>query len=336
MKKHIILLSFFGMLFHSCMDEPVIQPNSYEGNFNALWEIIDTKYCYLDYKNIDWDSIYTAYHQRIPYIKTDLDFFDFLGKMLEELKDGHVNLYSGFDVSRYWKWYTDYPENFSSDIIYSDRYLGENYRIAGGMHYQKIDNGNIGYIYYGDFTSDFSDANIGYIFKYFSNCKGIILDVRNNGGGYMSGAEQLASYFFTEKTLTGYLCHKTGPGHTDFSTPIKLFTPANKNVQWLRPVVILTNRMTYSATNDFVNRMRKAPYAIILGDKTGGGGGMPLSSEIPNGWMVRVPTSPMFDANMQHIEWGIDPDINIALKPEDAARGYDTLIERAVALIKFL
>jgi C-terminal processing protease CtpA/Prc len=93
--------------------------------------------------------------------------------------------------------------------------------------------------------------------------------------------------------------------------------------------------MTYSATNDFVNRMTNAPFAVILGDKTGGGGGMPLSSEIPNGWMVRVPTSPMFNANMQHIEWGIDPDISIALKTEDAAKGYDTLIDSAVALIKF-
>ncbi|HJV77969.1 MAG TPA: S41 family peptidase [Paludibacter sp.] len=334
MKKYSLILLLAIALLPSCMDEPATQPNTHEGNFQALWKIIDTRYCYFDYKHINWDSIYTVYHQKLPSATTEIAYFDLLGNMLGELKDGHVNLYSDFDLSRYWKWFQDYPDNFSKTLIETDRYLGKNYRIAGGLEYTKIDNGRVGYIYYGSFSSGFSDNNMAYVLTSFSTCRGLIIDVRNNGGGSLDISKQLASYFFKNDATTGYIRHKTGDGHSEFSTPVKITTPAHKTIQWQRPVIILTNRMAFSATNDFVNRMKQAPNAIIVGDKTGGGGGLPFSSELPNGWMVRFSASPMYDSNMQDTEFGIDPDYYVSLTSNNQANGIDTIIEKAISLIK--
>ena len=332
--SNYLLLAFILFAFSSCMNEPDIQPNTNIGNFESLWKIIDTKYCYLDYKKINWDSIHTVYKTRVDSVKSEVGLFRVLGRMLDELKDGHVNLYSDFNMSRYWNWFTDYPSNFDSALIYSPRYLGSNYQIAGGFQYERIDNGNVGYIYYSSFSDYFSDTNIRYILQYFSNCKGLIIDVRNNGGGYLDLSGTLASYFFDKDQITGYICHKTGIGHSDFSTPVAIKTTAHKTIQWQRPVVILTNRMAFSATNAFICRMKYATHATIVGDKSGGGGGLPMSSEIPNGWMVRFSTSPMFDASMNQIEWGIDPDVKVALSTNDKLAGYDTLIEKAIRIIK--
>lgn len=333
MKKHSIILLLLVALLPSCMNEPEVEPNTYRGNFESLWKIIDTKYCFLDYKQINWDSIHTVYATRTDTVKSQLTFFNLMGSMLNELKDGHVNLYSDFNRSRYWEWYTDYPDNFSSDLIEEDRYLGDNYLIAGGFKYAKIDNGKIGYIYCASFENYFSDTNIAYIMNYFSNCKALIIDVRNNGGGSLGYSQKLASYFFQKETITGYICHKNGKGHADFSSPVAMKTPAHKTIQWKRPVVVLANRLSYSTTNDFVNRMKQAPNALIVGDKTGGGGGLPLSSEIPIGWMVRFSSSPMYNSDMQNIEWGIDPDVSVALSDIDQAAGYDTIIEKAIKII---
>ena len=316
------------------MDDPPVLPDTNKGNFEALWKIIDTKYCYLDYKHINWDSIHTIYEQRVTDSTEVFAFFDLMGSMLGELKDGHVNLYSSFDHSRYWKWYTDYPANFNSSLIYSNKYLGGNYRIASGLRYAKIDNDSIGYIYYGSFSNGFSDTNMRYVMTYFKECKGLIIDVRDNGGGMLDYSEQLASYFFKEDAITGYIRHKTGTGHSDFSDPVEIKTPAHKTLQWQRPVAILTNRMSFSATNDFVNRMKMAPNATIVGDKTGGGGGLPFSNELSNGWMIRFSASPMFDSNMQSTEWGIEPDVKDSLTKSDEAKGYDTIIERAINILK--
>ena len=334
MRKYIILLLVLSTQLTSCIDEPVQQPDTYKGNFESLWKIIDEKYCYLDYKKINWDSIHTVYKQRVDTVKSQIPFFDLMGAMLDELKDGHVNLYSDFDKSRYWKWFTDYPTNFNSSLVFSNRYLGDDYRIAGGFRYKKIADGKIGYMYYGDFSNQFSDTNILLILKSFSDCKGLIIDVRDNGGGYLDLSEQLASYFFIEETITGYMCYKTGAGHSDFSKKVEIKTPSNKTIQYQCPVVILTNRKSFSATNSFVCRMKQAPNATIVGDRTGGGGGLPLSSELPNGWMVRFSAEPMFDAVMKQTEWGIDPDVKVDMNVTDEDAGYDTIIEKAISLIK--
>jgi C-terminal processing protease CtpA/Prc len=79
--------------------------------------------------------------------------------------------------------------------------------------------------------------------------------------------------------------------------------------------------------------MRYAPNTIILGDKTGGGGGLPFSSELPNGWSVRFSACPTFDRDMRPIESGIEPEYPVALSEEDANNGIDTLIEAARELI---
>lgn len=333
MKKIFLKILVVLIFLPSCINEPVLEQNTKKGNFESLWKIIDTKYCYLDYKKINWDSIHTTYAARVDTVSNEFIFFNLLGDMLKELKDGHVNLYSNFNRSRYWNWFTDYPDNFSSDIVYNDNYLGDNYLIAGGLRYQIVANGEVGYVYYNSFSDYFSDSNFSYIVKYFSNCKGIIIDVRNNGGGFLSLDEQLASYFFKEKKVTGYINHKTGNGHSEFSKPVEMVTPASKSIQWQRPVIVLVNRMSYSATNSFVNRMKQATNAIVIGDKSGGGGGLPLSSEIPNGWMVRLSASPMYDSEMKNTEWGIDPDVKLDMDTADMAKGYDTIIEKAISLI---
>ncbi|HNX88239.1 MAG TPA: S41 family peptidase [Paludibacteraceae bacterium] len=334
MKQIYVIISLFLMVeLQACMDEPDLRSDTPRGNFNALWEIIDTRYCYLSYKQINWDSVYTEYSHKIDTVSSNFSLFDVMGKMLATLKDGHVNLYSSFDRSRYWNWYTDYPSNFNSGVLFKPHYLGADYRIAGSLRYKKIANGKVGYIYYGSFSDSFSNENINQIFNSFSSCLGIIVDVRNNGGGMLSYAEQLASYFFDKKTLTGYLSHKTGTGHSDFSTPTPLYIEPNDKVKWNKKVMILTNRMSYSATNGFVNIMKYAPNSTIIGDQTGGGGGLPFSSELPNGWMVRFSSSPMYDADMQNIEWGIKPDIQVNMNAEAEARGYDTIIERAIGEI---
>jgi C-terminal processing protease CtpA/Prc len=330
MKKIFLLNSVIILLFSSCIEQPEMRKNDKRGNFDALWEIVDTKYCYLTYKQIDWKRVYVDYLNELETIDDDDDIalFNLFGNMLAELKDGHVNLYSNFDISRYWSWYTDYPSNFNSSIVYSEKYLGRDYRIAGGMHYKKIADGKVGYVYYSSFSNTFSDSNVFHIFKEFSDCAGLIIDVRNNGGGYLSQSELLASYFFKEKTHTGYISHKTGNGHDDFSAPEKTYTSPHEKVNWQHNVVVLANRKSYSATNDFVCRMKKSPYAAIMGDKTGGGGGMPLSSELPNGWMVRFSACPMFDAEMNHTEFGIEPDIYVNMDESDLEN--DAIIEEAV------
>ena len=331
LKYFILLLPLF--LF-SCVSEEQL-PNTPAGNFEALWKIIDEHYCFLTYKQnaigVDWDKVHEDYTKRITPNMTSAQLFEVLSEMLSELRDGHVNLYATHDIARYWSWYEEHPTNFYQDL--QDAYLGTDYQIASSLKYRILDD-NIGYVVCSSFSSGFGDGNLDEILYALRLCNGLILDMRNNGGGDLTYAQRLASRFTNERCHVGYFCHKTGSGHDDFSTPQPQYIEPSTGIRWQKRVIVLTNRRCYSATNTFIRDVSNFPLVTALGDQTGGGSGLPFSSELPNGWSVRFSASPMFDVNMQQIEFGIKPDIPCSLLESDRAKGLDTLIETARNLLK--
>lgn len=328
--KYIICPVLMSVLLSGCIREEEFD-NTPQGNFEALWKIIDEQYCFLDYKQIDWDAIRDKYQPLITSNMSNDGLFEVLGNMLAELKDGHVNLYSASNTARYWDWYLDYPRNYDEALV--EQYLGRDYRISSGLKYTILDD-NIGYISYTSFSSGIGEGNLDEALSYLAACNGLIIDVRNNGGGNLTYSTRLAARFTNERILTGYIQHKTGPGHNDFSEPEPIYIDPSDGVRWQKKAVVLTNRHSYSATNDFINAMRYMPQVTLLGDKSGGGSGLPFTSELPNGWTVRFSASPHLDADKQQIEFGIDPDVKVDMTEEDKARGLDTLIEAARRLLQ--
>ena len=320
--------------FTSCVTESE-QPNTRQGNFEALWKIMDEHYCFFDYKQkeygLDWNIVYNKYKVRITEHMSNEQLFEVLGDMLSELRDGHVNLSSSYDYARYWSWHEDYPQNFSEEL--ERQYLGTDYHIAAGLRYRILDD-NIAYLRYPTFQSGFGDGNLDDVLSYFIFCRGLIIDIRDNGGGNLTYAESLAARFVTEKTLVGYLQHKTGKGHNDFSDMEPMYLEPSSRLRWHKPVIVLTNRSVFSAANEFTMYMKALPNVMIVGDRTGGGAGMPFSSSLPNGWGVRFSACPSYDAQHQSVEFGIDPDYNVSLSDEDMLRGKDTIIEFARKMIK--
>lgn len=320
-------------LFISCVDEEEFADTP-QGNMEALWKIIDEHYCFLDYKQqeygLDWDAVHQKYKERVKGSLTRKQQFEVLCDMLGELRDGHVNLSAAHDIGRYWSWFEDYPTNFSDTLI--RRYMGTDYQIASGISYKILDD-NIGYIRYESFSDPIGEGNLNEALSHMILCRGLIIDIRSNGGGMLTNAEKLAARFCQEKTLVGYYQHKTGPGHQDFSDKEARYLEPSANVRWNKPAVVLTNRRVYSAANEFAVYMKTLPNVRLVGDHTGGGAGMPFTSSLPCGWTVRFSAVPMYDAQEESTEFGIEPDYNVQQTDEDFARGEDTLIEFARQLL---
>lgn len=331
------ILVLFISLMISCVPKNEFE-NTPQGNFDALWTIMDERYCFFDYKKaeygLDWDRVRKKYSSRLTSNVNNIGLFEILTEMLSELRDGHVNLYYSADVGRYWSWKEDYPANFDMKLV--ENYLGTDYKIAGGIYY-KILSDNIGYLYVGDFSNNIGESSLDAIISMLSICNGLIIDVRDNGGGSVENARALASRFTNQDVFTGYIMHKTGTGHSEFSEPKKRYIETNKyHLRWQKPVVVLANRGSYSATNSFVSDMKCLPMVTVMGDVTGGGSGMPMSSALPNGWSVRFSASPMLDADGNHIEFGVEPDVAVSLDETAAQKGVDSIIEYARSYINSL
>lgn len=336
-KKHTIisLISASLLCLVSCVRGEDFTSSPTE-NFEALWKLLDEKYCFFDYKKaeygLDWDEVHERYARLVNDSLTNRQLFDVLSAMVNELRDGHTNLIWDYGLSRYTAFYADYPHNFDGELML--KVLGDNYYYSSGVYYARLPE-NIGYMYIGSFSSSFSQRLITEIFRYFEDCTGLIIDVRDNGGGDLTLAQDLTARFMEEKTLVGYISHKTGTTHDAFSKPKPVYIdPDTTLLRWERPVCVLCNRRSYSATNDFVRNMRLLPQVTIVGDRTGGGSGLPMSTEMPNGWSLRYSSAPMFDTDMNHTEFGIDPDVPVNILNTDKQHGIDTIIRIASLLLQ--
>lgn len=309
--------------------------NDPRGNFEALWSILDEHYCFFKEKGVDWGQVHEKYARRIGNEMTSDELFVVCAEMLDELRDGHVNLSAPFNTSYYRKWWSDYPQNFSKRLI-EESYFNFNYRQSSGMMYGFLDN-NIGYIYYESFSATVGEGNLDYALNFLAPARGLIIDIRDNGGGSLTNVETFVARFIDRPTLVGYISHKTGPGHEDFSEPYAItYKPAEPGrVRWAKPIIVLTNRSTFSAANNFASVMKLLPGVRIVGATTGGGSGMPYSSEIPCGWSVRFSACSMLDANGNSTENGVEPTEGCAvdMNTQDALNGKDTILEKAIELL---
>ena len=334
MKDKLLLLLAFVLTLCSCQRGESDYDETPQTNLDALWNIIDRQYCFLDYKEtqlgISWADIHAKYSARLNPRMSRAQLFEVLCQMIGELKDGHVNLSSSLDLGRNWSWKEDYPLNLDAEL--RDAYLQTDYNLAAGIKYRILTD-NIAYVVYESFQNAIGDGNLDDMFYSLRMCNGMILDIRGNGGGNLDNETRLASRFTNEKVLVGYRSHKTGTGHNDFSPLEAEYIEPGKGVRWQKRCIVLTNRSCYSAANTFVRDMKEMPLVTVMGDCTGGGSGLPFSSELPIGWSVRFSASPHFDARKQQIEFGIAPDIPCSLDPDLAAQGTDSMIERARSLL---
>lgn len=305
-----------------------------QGNFNALWRAVDEHYCFFSEKDVDWDEVRARYAPLVTPSMSRTQLFTVCSQMLSELRDGHTNLSAPFATSYYREWWSDYPQNFDARLV-EQYYFNFNYRQLGSWYYGILPS-NVGYLRVPDFTTGLGSGNIDWILSYLSGCSGLIIDLRDNGGGSVSYAVTLARHFITEPTV-GYMVHKTGPGHDDFSEPYEVrYEPVGGgHLHWGKPVVLLTNRSTFSAGNFFVAVMMSQPGVRVAGATTGGGSGMPYSTELPCGWGVRMSAVSLLDSRKHVTEHGIapTPGCEVDLDPAEALIGRDTMIDFAVTLL---
>ena len=72
--------------------------NTATDNFESLWQLFDRHYCFFDEKGVDWNDIHDRYAPMAEQCRTQQQLFMVCSEMLDELKDGHVNLGSSFDT----------------------------------------------------------------------------------------------------------------------------------------------------------------------------------------------------------------------------------------------
>lgn len=329
MKKLTLILTVI-IVFTSCekifFEENLASVNPKQ-NFTYLWNECNEKYAYFDLKNIDWENIKTIYSSKLYDGMTEDSLFNVLGGMLTELKDDHTNLISNFNVSNFGVNHLG-QDNFDWRII-EDHYLPDNYYTSGPFSHSFISNNTIGYIRFSSFTGTVDETNLDFILDRYKNTNGLILDLRENGGGAVTDVFSILSRFVEEETVTNYSRIKSGVGHNDFSDAEPVYIYPFDGIRYKNKVAVLIDRGTYSA-GSFTSLATKAlTNMVLIGDTTGGGLGLPNGGQLPNGWTYRFSVTQALNLDKKpDYENGVPSDIQVLFDWDNLTK--DEIIERAI------
>lgn len=141
------------------------------------------------------------------------------------------------------------------------------------------------------------------------NIKGWIVDVRDNPGGYLFSVADLISTFEAKERLFAYMQNSTGAMESLLTKPAQL--EALK-----KPVVVLQNEGSASASEVFTGALQAWERATIIGMKSFGKGTVQKTWELQNGGEVKLSTNKWLTPTKEWIHGkGILPDIEVKQHP---------------------
>ena len=148
-----------------------------------------------------------------------------------------------------------------------------------------------------------------------SACDRLVLDLRGNPGGDLVLASKTRARFLRERTPLGSIRYSIGAG--ELSDPFLLVgEPAPAEKRWPGRLVVLTDQLTFSSSEDFLLGLQGLEHVTVVGQPSGGGSGRARSLRLLPGMTLTVSTALTYDRDGHCVEGaGIPVDV--------AASGYD-------------
>jgi carboxyl-terminal processing protease len=177
---------------------------------------------------------------------------------------------------------------------------------------------------FGDTTSRDLKAQLGDLMD--QNPKGLILDLRYNGGGYLQTAVEVSSQFISDGVV---LYEQYGDGRKDSYDAL----PGGLALDI--PMVVLINKGSASASEIVAGALQDTGRAQLVGETSYGKGSVqnwiPLQDDQG---AVRVTIAKWLTPNGRTIhKLGLTPDVGVELTDEDAAAKLDPQLDKAIELL---
>lgn len=331
--KHLLLVILMFSLMVGCSEYLDAPEQLNLETFTAVCEQVDRHFPFFEYTQLNWDSVVTVYENSISDKPDDEELFNTISNLLTELNDAHTNIFAPSGTGGNVQYFAAYKNNTIDDI---EHYFSSYKSINNAFGMGFIKDENIAYLQIKTLAGDdelFEKADS--LVDLIQTTEGLIIDVRANRGGLISNSEIVITNLTNEQLQPCQFRYRNGTKHTDFSewTNYTIDGSTNKN-SYPKPIMILTNRTTYSAAEWFVLSMQCLTNVTCIGDTTGGGSAKPIFRELPNGWMLRVSnTQCQLPSGNDFQNVGLFPDIPLWLSDEDIFNNTDAILEKAIETI---
>lgn len=156
--------------------------------------------------------------------------------------------------------------------------------------------------------------------------KGLILDLRNNGGGFLSTAVEVTSEFINDGVV---LYEEYGDGTRD------TYNAFDDGVATQIPMVVLVNNGTASASEILAGAIQDYERGVLVGETTYGKGSVQQPVTLSNGQgALRITVAHWYTPDERLIHGiGLTPDYEVPLTQEDFDQGLDPQLDKALEVI---
>ena len=155
-------------------------------------------------------------------------------------------------------------------------------------------------------------------------CDKFIVDLRGNGGGYVSAAKEVASLWIDGKVVVE---QKSSNGLYNEKT----YANRNQAILAGKKTIVLTNGSTASASEIVAGALKDYNLATLMGEKTFGKGSVQALENFPTGEMLRVTVAKWYTPNGKNINHeGIEPDKKVERTFEQINKDEDPQLEAAL------
>lgn len=195
---------------------------------------------------------------------------------------------------------------------------------------------SIAYIKVNEFGQDTADGfRTALTQAVTDNKKGLIIDLRNNPGGYLSAALDMIGMVLpkqttkTEQPLVDHVgvMEKGKDGTKTESASTEAIEPSI-------PIVVLVNAGSASASEIFAGAMKDYARATVEGVKTFGKGSVQELQQLANGGSIKVTVAKWFTPLGTGIDGtGIEPDVKVELPADTTASKDDAQIQKALDIL---
>lgn len=201
----------------------------------------------------------------------------------------------------------------------------------------RIANGTVAYIKINQFGSDTSSLLRAELVKaQQEKVKGVMLDLRNNPGGYLTAAIEAIGMVLPDQISSEdtYLKQRTAVREKSKTGDEQISRATNAAVIPDLPLVVLINGGSASASEIFAGAMQDYGRAKLVGEKSFGKGSVQDLVDLSNGGSIKVTIAHWFTPKGSEINGvGIQPDTSIAL-PADVQPGQDDVqVQEALKIL---
>lgn len=379
-----ILVMLVAAACFSCTKEtgalPDPTPVNFTEVFDQFWNSMNARYVFWKEDATDWDAMRTRYRpifdqldlSKTADIRKSVAYFR---EMTAGLTDAHYyisfthpllkdsSVYPALDRKRQSQYYHN-PFNYAQLVsgkldagymIGTDNVTDPSRRVTGicGTFNNNVLYFNCNNFYLFDAFNSAKANALKPVLQYFfaqlelspSPYKGVIIDLRGNGGGDISDLNFLMGRFITSPLAFGSTRYKTGGGRLDYSPWLSsLVNPVSGSKGVTIPVIALADNFSASLAESVTMAIRATPKGYFIGEPTWGANGPYAFNEdlynagpfeLKDFMKVQTSSAAFRDLNGNFLEGnGIVPDLFVPFNRDDLLAGQDNALRLAIERLK--